>query len=102
MGLPAKLRLPLRLLNLARQLLAAILLVVLGVWSIMAIYFSNLPGSWLRTLAAALFAVGIIVLFVRVRPWWLAKQIQGCMGARVPLLGRWSHQVPAASQRRTQ
>jgi hypothetical protein len=73
MGLPAKLRLPLRLLNLARQLLAAILLVVLGVWSIMAIYFSNLPGSWLRTLAAALFAVGIIVLFVRVRPWWLAK-----------------------------
>jgi len=75
MGLSSKLLLPFRLLKLARQLLIGILLVGLGIWSIMAIYYSNLPGSWLRTLASVLFALGIIVLFVRVRPWWLAKLI---------------------------
>ena len=75
MSSPDKPRLPLRLLKLARRLIVGILLVGLGLWSTMALYLSNLPASWLRTLAAVLFALGIIVLFVRVRPWWLAKLI---------------------------
>ena len=75
MSSPDKPRLPLRLLKLARRLLVGILLVGLGLWSTMALYLSNLPASWLRTLAAVVFALGSIAVFVRVRPWWLAKLV---------------------------
>jgi hypothetical protein len=73
MSLPAKL--PLRLLKLACRLLVGILLVGLGVWSTMAVYYSNLQASWLRTLAAVVFALAMIAVFVRMRPLWKARLI---------------------------
>jgi hypothetical protein len=45
----------------------------LACWSILAIYFSNLPTPWLRTLVAFLYAVLVAVILWRVRPWWRAR-----------------------------
>ena len=75
MNFPAKLLPPLWLLRLVRRLLVGIVLLGLGVWSTMAVYYSNLPASWLRALAAVVFALGTIVVFVRLRPGWLAKLV---------------------------
>jgi len=46
---------------------------VLVLWSLMAIYYSNLPGSWLRSFCSFLFACALGVAVVRVRPWWVAR-----------------------------
>jgi hypothetical protein len=75
MNLPSKGPLPLRLLKLASRLLGGVLLAGMAVWSTMAVYYSNLPGGWLRTLAASVFALGTLAIFVRVRPWWLARLV---------------------------
>jgi hypothetical protein len=62
-----------RLLKLAWRGLRGVCLLGLAVWSTMAVYYSNLPANWLRTLAAVVFALGIVAVFVRVRPWRLAR-----------------------------
>jgi len=63
------------LLQPVRWLLSRLLLAGMAVWVTAAIYYSNLPAQWLRTLAAVLFALGTVTLFVRVRPAWKAKLI---------------------------
>jgi hypothetical protein len=59
-----------RLLLWAFRLLGGLLWLILALWSIGAIYYSNLPAAWLRTFAAAAFALGTVFLIVLVRPWW--------------------------------
>ncbi len=39
----------------------------------MAVYYSNLPATWLRSLAVVIFGLAVLAVFVRVRPWWLAR-----------------------------
>src|SRR6266404_4894941 len=53
-------------------------------WSTAAIYYSNLPANWLRILAAAAFALGALVLFLRARPRLIAPLVlAGAFGAVV-------------------
>lgn len=71
---PAKMSLLRRLLRLAGKCLLGLLWFGLALWSCAAIYFSNLPGHWLRLILVAGFACGTIFLLARVRPWrraWL-------------------------------
>jgi hypothetical protein len=75
MSLPPKRSLWWRLMWIAFRILFGVVLLGMGVWSTMAVYYSNLPGAWLRLLAAGGFAIGMIVLFVRVRPVWRARCI---------------------------
>jgi Domain of unknown function (DUF4105) len=75
MSQPPKRSLRHRLICIGLRILFGAVLLGIGVWSTMAVYYSNLPAAWLRLLAAGGFAIGAIVLFVRVRPVWLAKII---------------------------
>src|SRR5258705_185647 len=51
-------------------ILSWIILGGLTLWSVGAVYYSNLPALWMRSAGAAAFGLGTIILFVRVRPWW--------------------------------
>lgn len=44
-----------------------LLVLVLAAWGVLAIYYSNLPALWIRTVIASMFAVGTILLFVRLK-----------------------------------
>ncbi|HKX62323.1 MAG TPA: DUF4105 domain-containing protein [Verrucomicrobiae bacterium] len=54
-------------------LLLWLAIVLAAVWSTMAIYYSNLPTTWLRGFAAVAYALGLVGIFVRVRPLRRAK-----------------------------
>ena len=58
-----------------RVILSWLILAGLTLWSVGAIYYSNLPAPWMRTVGAIVFAVGTIIIFVRVRPRWLSRLI---------------------------
>ncbi|HTL54519.1 MAG TPA: DUF4105 domain-containing protein, partial [Candidatus Limnocylindrales bacterium] len=75
MNLAASRPLYLRGLKLAWRVLVCILMAGLAIWCMMAIYYSNLPAGWLRGLGAIGFGIGTVVLFVRMRPWWLARLV---------------------------
>jgi hypothetical protein len=62
----------------------------------MAIYYSNLRGAWLRSLAAVIFGLAALAVFVRVRPWWLARLIY--LGACVAITV-WFLLTPASNDR---
>jgi len=55
------------------QILTWGVLAILGVWSTAAVYYSNLPVAWLRSVAAAALAVALVGILLRVRPWWRAQ-----------------------------
>jgi len=55
------------------KVLRLLLLTGASLWSVMAVYYSNLPAAWLRGVATALYAGGLVVILVKVRPWWLAR-----------------------------
>jgi Domain of unknown function (DUF4105) len=55
-----------------RWILVWIFGLILTLWCIGAIYYSNLPAAWMRTTGAAAFALGTIILFILVRPRWRA------------------------------
>jgi hypothetical protein len=75
MSLPPKRGLWRRLIRITFQILFGAVLAGMAIWSTAAIYYSNLPAAWLRLLAAGGFAIGVIVLFARMRPTWLARCI---------------------------
>jgi hypothetical protein len=62
-----------RLLKLGLRSLRVFVFAGLGLWSTMAVYYSNLPASWLRALAAAIYLFVLVGVLIRVRPWWLAR-----------------------------
>jgi hypothetical protein len=78
-----------------RFVLAALML-GLAVWSTAAIYFSNLPAGWPRLLATASYALGVVVVFVRIRPLWLARLVflGACAGVIV-----WFLLIPPSNNR---
>ncbi|HXC99648.1 MAG TPA: DUF4105 domain-containing protein [Verrucomicrobiae bacterium] len=75
MSQPSKPGLCGRLIRIALRILFGIVMAGMAAWSTAAIYYSNLPGASLRLLAAGAFAIGVIALFVRLRPMWLARCI---------------------------
>jgi hypothetical protein len=57
-----------RLLRIGWWTLKALVLTGIGLWSIAAVYYSNLPWEWLRMLASAVCAVALIAVLLLVRP----------------------------------
>jgi hypothetical protein len=55
-----------------RRLLIWLVAALMTLWCVGAIYYSNLPADWMRTGGAWAFALGIIILFILVRPRWRA------------------------------
>ena len=64
-----------RLLKFLLRGLRFLVLAGLALWSILAVYYSNLPAAWLRTLAAAVYALLLGAILWRVRPWRLARWV---------------------------
>jgi len=79
-----------------KKVFAGIGIALLTLWAALAIYYSNLPGEWLRGLAAALFVVGTIVVCWRVRPWRRAAGV--FLGGWVAVL-IWWELIPASNDR---
>src|SRR5262245_21957299 len=52
-----------------------VLLAGTGLWSTLAVYYSNLSAGWLRSFAAVVYATGLVVILIRVRPWWKARVV---------------------------
>lgn len=57
---------------LLRRILIWLIAAGITLWCVGAIYYSNLPAAWMRTAGAVAFPLGIIILFVLVRPRWRA------------------------------
>jgi hypothetical protein len=76
--------------------LQVILIVALSLWSVLAIYYSNLPAAWLRTFVAAVFVLFLGIVFWRVRPWWRARLV-GFAAFAVVLL--WFLLIPPSNHR---
>jgi hypothetical protein len=93
---PAKTGFYRRILRFGVMILSALVLTLTALWCIGAIYYSNLPANWLRTSAAIVFAVGTMVLFIRVRPWRKACAIFLAAFAGVVI---WFHLTPASNDR---
>jgi hypothetical protein len=85
-----------RLCRLKLRLLGVLLFVGLGLWSTLAIYYSNLPAPWLRGLATAVYPLSLIAVLVRVRPCWLARVIVLTSFALVVL---WFLLIPPSNNR---
>ncbi|HTY86112.1 MAG TPA: DUF4105 domain-containing protein [Candidatus Acidoferrum sp.] len=63
------------LLRAAGWILYWLMVAILTLWSVGAIYYSNLPAPWLRTAGAVAFVIGTMAVFIWVRPRWLARVI---------------------------
>jgi hypothetical protein len=96
MSQPAKRSLLRRLIRIVWRILSGTVMLGMAAWSSAAIYYSNLPTAWLRTLAAAAFAPGVIVLFAFVRPMWRAKLIFLAAFAGIVLWFLW---IPPSNDR---
>lgn len=54
---------------------SGLVVLVTTAWAVLAIYYSNLPGDALRTVAAGAFPLAVLLLFVLVPPWRRAVAI---------------------------
>jgi hypothetical protein len=57
-----------RITYLAGRILLTIIAVVMALWAMAAIYYSNLPWQWMRAAAAVAFPVACCSIFLTVRP----------------------------------
>src|SRR5436190_23512541 len=73
-----------------------IVLIGMLLWSTAAIYFSNLPSDFIRSLAAIIYIVAIAAVLVRLRPIWKA-QLMIVAGFAVVLA--WFFLIPASNDR---
>lgn len=64
-----------RLARLGFWLLRVMVFAGVGVWSVMAVYYSNLPAGWPRTVASVACSLLFLAVLLRVRPWWLARLV---------------------------
>jgi hypothetical protein len=58
-----------------RAILFLVILAGLTLWSVGAIYYSNLTAPWMRSAGAIAFVIGTLAVFIWVRPRWLAKVV---------------------------
>ncbi len=96
MNTPTKPGLLRRFLKLSRWLAFRLLLLGIAVWSTLALYYSNLPTASLRTVAMVAFALGVLLLFLFVRPFWLARLLFLSAFAAVVV---WFLLIPPSNQR---
>jgi hypothetical protein len=96
MSQPAKRSLLWRLMRVAFRILSGTVMLGMVVWSSAAIYYSNLPTAWLRTLATTAFVPGVIILFALVRPMWRAKLIFLAVFAGIVV---WFLRIPPSNDR---
>jgi hypothetical protein len=85
-----------RVLRMVLRLLGSIMLGGALLWSVMAIYFSNLPAAWLRALAACIYVIGIAFVLIRVRPWRVARWV--LLGA-FAFVAAWFLVIPPSNER---
>jgi hypothetical protein len=71
-------------------------LAVAVLWSVMAVYYSNLPAAWMRTALCCIYALVLMVVLFRARPWWL-KRLLFLSGFVVVLV--WFLLIPPANDR---
>jgi Domain of unknown function (DUF4105) len=64
-----------RLLRFGARIVLWVVLAGMAAWSILAVYYSNLPGAWLRTLASVVYGLGLVLVFVFVRPHSRARWV---------------------------
>jgi hypothetical protein len=88
-----------RVLKLAARGLRLLVMVGLALWSVLAVYYSNLPAEWLRTLATAVYGLLLVVILWRVRPWWLLRLAYGGVFAAVIV---WFLFTPPSNDRKWQ
>jgi len=72
---------------------------VLGVavlWSVMAVYYSNLPAPWMKTTACSLYLIALLLVLVLARPWWLKRLL--CLGGFIVVLV-WFLLIPPSNDR---
>jgi hypothetical protein len=62
----------------------------------MAVYYSNLPEGWLRTVASVSYAIALVVVLVRVRSWWKAQLV--VLAAFAAVVG-WFLLIPPSNER---
>jgi hypothetical protein len=74
---------------------AAILFLV-AIWSVMAIYYSNLPAQFFRLVACATYMAGLGAALVWVRPWWRARLV--LLGAFLVIIA-WFLLIPPSNNR---
>src|SRR5689334_25034734 len=85
-----------RVLKLIINGLRILFIVVLTLWAVLAIYYSNLPAAWLRTLVAGLYVLLLGVVCWRIRPWWRARWV--CYGTFAVVI-LWFLFTPPSNQR---
>lgn len=76
--------------------LAAPLLLLLGAWTTLALYYSNLPWYPLRAALAAVFALGAIAAFVRFPDRW---RTAACLVGAFLVVSVWWAWIPASNER---
>jgi hypothetical protein len=85
-----------RWIGLGLRSLRTIALAGAAVWSIMAVYYSNLPSRRLQGFAAAVYALALFLILLRVRPRWLARTI--LLGA-FAVVAIWFLLIPPSNDR---
>ena len=73
--------------------------VVLGVvvlWSVMAVYYSNLPAPSMRTVAFCAYLLALLAVLVLARPWWVKRLL--CLGGFIVVL-IWFLLIPPSNDR---
>jgi hypothetical protein len=73
--------------------------IALGLWSTLAVYYSNLPAAWMRALATSIYVLVLVWVFVRVRPRWLAQKV---FLAAFGLIALWFLVTPPSNDRNWQ
>lgn len=85
-----------RIVTFLARCVVGVLWLLLTVWAVAAIHFSNLPWAWLRDVLAGAFAVGVVVLLVRERSRWRAR---GIFLAAWAVVLAWFFLIPASNSR---
>jgi hypothetical protein len=57
------------------RVLTVVVFIGLGLWSTLAVYYSNLPAGWMRVIAAIVYGLALVWVLMRVRPRWLARLV---------------------------
>jgi hypothetical protein len=85
-----------RVIWIALRLLMVAVFVGLVLWSIMAVYYSNLPKGWPCVVATVIYAAALIFVLIRFRFRWAARLI--CLAA-VALVLFWFLEIPPSNDR---
>jgi len=76
--------------------LLALVVLIATAWGALAIYYSNLPGETLRTIAAAAFSLGTAAAFIFLKRRWRTLAIFACVFG---MLIVWYFLIPASNDR---